>query len=304
MKRLKRTVLSFAVLASLLGAIMMGIGYVKGGIAQTNQLQTAGLTKVEQTVEAFDQIAIESTDSAYTPGYTIVLRPSSTTESSVSYFTSDKRPVTATVKNGVLTLTTAMPSDSKEVRFYFPSVTNVWGHITNKRMADADTIVIEVAKGTDLKKLAANLTTGSLEISDMKIAELGLSAAVGSVELINVTVDKGLVDVDTGDFEAEGSQLNSLSLTSSVGSVDLIKTTVSESDMTLDMGSLDGEGVTFLGHNTIATSMGDVDLILADKNLTVLTSVDLGDSDISTGLIKSDKNQLEITTDTGSITVE
>jgi DUF4097 and DUF4098 domain-containing protein YvlB len=93
-------------------------------------------------------------------------------------------------------------------------------------------------------------------------------------------------------------------LTSNTGDIDFENGKVSDSTISLSIGDFSADNIAFKNKNELSISTGDVDITLADKNLTLQASNNLGDADISDSLKPSTSNILNIKGNTGDISIQ
>lgn len=210
------------------------------------------------------------------------------------------------VENGVLTIETENRTHGSDVTVNFFSVSDLISLVQTGEFNEDNygEIVISIPEGTPLQQLSGNISVGDIVLDGITLNQIDLEANVGDIDLYQTTIKKGNIQLDAGDIYTENATLSNLTTSLSAGDVDIESGTLDSTSFELEFGDFSAYGVTYLGENDLALSMGDVDIELDNYDLAVTTDNDLGDTDVTDELDNTSKNSLSITADTADIVVQ
>lgn len=303
MKKWTKIVLGIGIGASLIGAGLTAAGLAGGGLSQ---LQSYYDNKEKhdshfytKTVENFDKIDIDTTV------YNVVITQTNSDKPSISYTDNSKLRVSHQVTNDG-TLAVKQTGDWKESTsvIHFPSLSDFLTLAKNGVVTDNHTITIAIPKKTTIHSLIAKVKVGDLQINHLTADYANIDLNAGDFELTNSYFKSGKSNLSVGDSNFQDAQLKNFTLTSNTGDIDFENGKVSDSTISLSIGDFSADNIAFENKNELSVSTGDVDITLADKNLTLQASNSLGDADISDSLKPSTSNILNIKGNTGDISIQ
>lgn len=301
MKKWTKIVLGIGIGASLVGAGLAGIGLATGGFTKLNQKYEvkAKIKHHKTSLEPFDKIDINAT------AFDVTIAKENIDKPFISYSDSKKLPVSYQVtKDG--TLAVKQTGDWKEstTGIHFPSLSDFLTLAKNGVVTDNHTITIAIPKKTTIHSLIAKVKVGDLQINHLTADYANIDLNAGDFELTNSYFKSGKSNLSVGDSNFQDAQLKNFTLTSNTGDIDFENGKISDSTISLSIGDLSADNIAFENKNELSISTGDVDITLADKNLTLQASNNLGDADISDSLKPSTSNILNIKGNTGDISIQ
>lgn len=271
MKKKLTIAIIFGFVSLIAGLILAGIGFFTGGITQLEEVSRP--EKVYKTYPNLESVKLESL-----PHY-VIIKESSDKDFHLTYANSDNNlqsPLTATEKDGVLTLT----SQRQELKI--EGIMQYFGEALAQRDVDVNYITIEIPKGKTLNKLEGytlNLYSNStLELEDVHIKEINIT---GSIYMNGSQIDSGHIQTDS--FNSFESTLKNLEITGSDTMINLSGVTL-ENVKIENYYDLSAIEVSFKGNNILTPSKTNsynhtrLDLTeqsLQDINLAINTQFDL-----------------------------
>ena len=301
MKSWTKTLLGIGVSCSLLGASLAGYGLATGGFSDLED-STSIVGKVSYqkvSLDSFRKINIDSTT------YDVIISKANIDKPFISYSDNKKIPVNYDVKNDTLTVKqTGGSSKIKNTDIHFFNLKDIIGIAKTGIIENSHTIVISVPQNTDLTSIKANLSSGNLDISQLSLNTATVELLTGELTLTDTTLNSGTIKLSSGDAEVENSILKNSTFSITTGDIDLENSRIADTTFKLNMGDFSGESTIFQSDNTLTITTGDVDITLANKDLTVSTTNVLGDTDITPDLNQSSKNTLTIDGNMGDISIQ
>ena len=300
MKKWTKIVLGIGIGASLAGAGLSGIGLATGGLTKLNQKYEvkSHIKQSKVTLDQFNKIDINAST------FDVVVSKVDIDKPFISYSDTKKLPVSYQVtSDGTLTVKQTGGWQDHSTSFNFFSLKDLinlakTGTITNKH-----TIIISIPKNMDIHSIKTNLKTGDLQFSDVTADYANIELSAGVLDITNCNFNSGKLTIAVGEGNFQNCNLNKFSLTTSTGDIDFENGKIIDSNIDISLGDFSANGINLEGLNTLSSSTGDVDITLANKELTVQASNNIGDSDISSSLIPSTKNILKVDGNTGDITI-
>ncbi|TDE68457.1 hypothetical protein E0E02_02730 [Streptococcus sp. KCJ4932] len=301
MKKWTKIVLGIGIGASLAGAGLAGIGLATGGLTKLNQKYEvkAKIKHHKASLEPFDKIDINAT------AFDVTITKENIDKPFISYSDSKKLPVSYQVtKDGTLAVKqTGSWNGNHRSSINLISLADLinlakTGTVTNKH-----TIIISVPENTDIQSIKTNLKVGDLQVKNIHANYANVELNAGDLDFTNCTFKSGKSTLSVGDAYFQDSDFTNFSLTTNTGDIDIENGKLTDSSINLSIGDFSANAISFEGINNLSNSTGDIDITLADKNLTVQSSHSMGDSDISSSLIPSTKNILKVDGNTGDITI-
>lgn len=311
MKTWKKIVLGSAAGLTVAGLLLTGIGYVTGGAAAIQAQAEEEKNQIFTTEELpdFNKIVLKNKSEfgqTATAGYSIRIKTTTDDAPSIQFDSNQKRNVNYAVENGVLTIETENRTHGSDVTVNFFSVSDLISLVQTGEFNEDNygEIVISIPEGTSLQQLSGSISVGDIVLDGITLDQIDLEANVGDIDLYQTTIKKGNIQLDAGDIYTENATLSNLTTSLSAGDVDIESGTLDSTSFELEFGDFSAYGVTYLGENDLALSMGDVDIELDNYDLAVTTDNDLGDTDVTDELDNTSKNILSITADTADIVVQ
>ncbi|MBJ7541718.1 DUF4097 family beta strand repeat protein [Streptococcus sp. SL1232] len=301
MKKWTKIVLGIGIGASLAGAGLAGIGLATGGLTKLNQKYEvkSHIKQSKVTLDQFNKIDINAST------FDVVVSKVDIDKPFISYSDTKKLPVSYQVtSDGTLTVKQTGGWNGNHRSsinlFSLADLVNLTktGTVTNKH-----TIIISIPKNMDIHSIKTNLKTGDLQFSDVTADYANIELSAGVLDITNCNFNSGKLTIAVGEGNFQNCNLNKFSLTTSTGDIDFENGKIIDSNIDISLGDFSANGINLEGLNTLSSSTGDVDITLANKELTVQASNNIGDSDISSSLIPSTKNILKVDGNTGDITI-
>lgn len=301
MKKWTKIVLGIGIGASLAGAGLAGIGLATGGLTKLNQKYEvkSHIKQSKVTLDQFNKIDINAST------FDVVVSKVDIDKPFISYSDTKKLPVSYQVtSDGTLTVKQTGGWNGNHRSsinlFSLADLVNLTktGTVTNKH-----TIIISVPENTDIQSIKTNLKVGDLQVKNIHANYANVELNAGDLDFTNCTFKSGKSTLSVGDAYFQDSDFTNFSLTTNTGDIDIENGKLTNSSINLSIGDFSANAISFEGINNLSNSTGDIDITLADKNLTVQSSHSMGDSDISSSLIPSTKNILKVDGNTGDITI-
>lgn len=277
MKKLLKISLSTALAFLLFGSILFAFGYSSGALDDLDTTPTLH-TRKEVTLEHIDTLDLNLDNQ------NLIIEETTADKPRLVYNKQAKEKITYQLTNGKLRLTQI----SKQPSINFIKVSDFKWLSSKSRKTSA--IHLYIPKKTKLKQTNISASAGDISIKKQQIAKISIEQDVGTLSISDSTLANGSISTSLGDTSIENSQLSNLHFEA-------------------DTGAFTATNISILNTFSIDNNMGNVAISLAADNhdkTTVSAETDLGDVTIDPSLKKGGKriNHLNITTDTGDITVK
>lgn len=300
MKTWKKIILTIGVAACLTGVALATLGYLSGGMKDLSasyvQKNKQKITKKELT--SFDQIDIDS------KVYNAVIGQANISKPFISYANRKKLKIDYKVENGKLTVheNSDFLSTKKTVNFF--TLDDLINILETGTVTDSHTLVISLPKGSDIKSIKASLSAGDLSMNNLTVKQADIKLSAGDLDTQDTKINSGKIMVAAGDAYFSNSNLSYLETVVKAGDLDFETGSSRNSSFETSMGDFTGNDLTFKENNQVTTSLGDISITLASKDLTVLSNQLSEDVDITDQLNPKSNNKLTITSNSGDVSVQ
>ena len=271
MKKKITTTLVIGFVSLISGLILAGIGFFSGGFNQLVHLSTP--EEIHKTYDNIDSIDLQTGSHSFEiieskdQFFHVTYRNSKNSLSSI---------IQATEKDGVLSLS------SQERNTSIRGIMQFLGEQASYRYLDIYSVVIEVPKGKNLKKINSQSRSwgNPIYLKNLSIEEVNIDSPI---TLDQVTIHKGDINLQGFYSSVYNSTLKNVNITGSGYQIDL-KNSQLEKVSILGYNSLISQNLTFIGENHFTphqehplsvTNLDISDQSLQDLNLTINNSLDL-----------------------------
>lgn len=257
MSKVRKTILSFAIAACLLGLGLILAGLASGGL-QDLVKSSAASTKMAKQEETYGNIHSLNLDLS---NRSVVIGESPDDKVHLTYYQGDDKTtekISTKVENGSLYI--------KESSFFIninSGLRSLLGLI-NGDFERTQQIILSLPKGRNLEQVKASLANGSLSINDLTIKKLKADLSNGSIELSHS-------QIETGNIESAN------------GSIELVQTSLTDTQISLSNGSITSDKLTLKGNINMSNSNGSIDLHLTEETYKAISldlQTDLGDIEV------------------------
>lgn len=313
--KLKKTLLSAAILACLFGGALTTIGSMTGGV---NDLVNSAKSKVKLTKkeESFSDLSSLNINLA---ARNFVISESPDDKAHLTYYQSDGNyqidgsslgKITTSSENGNLNIKEEGAGSfhiSAGIRsFHISTGIRSLLSLFDQESQEKRTVQLSLPKGTKLEtfsgssslgdvtlsNLSANnadfsLSNGSLTVNDSQFASGKFKNSLGEISFNNSQISSGKINASSGTITLSNSQFASGEIANSLGEVNLNSSKISDSTLKISSGSLNSEQLELAGTISITDQLGDINLHLVSGSLSQLSfdlKTDLGEIDIPSGI--------------------
>ena len=314
--KLKKPLLSAAILACLFGGALTTIGSITGGV---NDLVNSAKSKVKLTKkeESFSDLSSLNINLA---ARNLVISESPDDKAHLTYYQSDGNyqidgstlgKITTSSENGNLNIKEdgAGSFNISSGIFSFHISTGIRSLLSlfDQESQEKRTVELSLPKGTKLETFSGSsslgdvtlsnlsaknadfsLSNGSLTVNDSQFASGKFKNSLGEITFNNSQISSGKIIDSSGTITLSNSQFASGEISNSLGEVNLNSSKISDSTLKISSGSLNSEQLELAGTISITDQLGDINLHLVSGSLSQLSfdlKTDLGEIDIPSGII-------------------
>ena len=313
--KLKKPLLSAAILACLFGGALTTIGSITGGV---NDLVNSAKSKVKLTKkeESFSDLSSLNINLA---ARNLVISESPDDKAHLTYYQSDGnyqidgstlRKITTSSENGNLNIKEdgagSFNISSDIVSFHISTGIRSLLSLFDQESQGKRTVQLSLPKGTKLETFSGSsslgdvtlsnlsaknadfsLSQGTLTVNDGQFASGKFKNSLGEISFNNSQINSGKINASSGTITLSNSQFASGEIANSLGDVNLNTSKISDSTLKISSGSLNSEQLELAGTISITDQLGDINLHLVSGSLSQLSfdlKTDLGEIDIPSGI--------------------
>lgn len=314
--KLKKPLLSAAILACLFGGALTTIGSITGGV---NDLVNSTKSKVKLTKkeESFSDLSSLNINLA---ARNLVISESPDDKAHLTYYQRDGNyqiggsmlgKITTSSENGNLNIKEDGADSfhiSTDIRsFHISTGIRSLLSLFDQESQEKRTVELSLPKGTKLETFSGSsslgdvtlsnlsaknadfsLSQGSLTVNDGQFASGKFKNSLGEITINNSQISSGKIIDSSGTITLSNSQFASGEISNSLGEVNLNSSKISDSTLKISSGSLNSEQLELAGTISITDQLGDINLHLVSGSLSQLSfdlKTDLGEIDIPSGII-------------------
>ena len=257
MSKVRKTILSIAIAACLLGIGLILLGVASGGL-QDLVKSSATNTKMAKQEETYDNIHSLNLELS---NRSVVIGESPDDKVHLTYYQGDGKTtekISTKAENGSLYI--------KESSFFVnisSGLRSLLGLI-NGDLERTQQVILSLPKGRNLEEVKASLANGSLSINDL-------------------TIKKLKADLSNGSIELSQSQIQTGSIESANGSIELVQTSLTDTQISLSNGSITSDKLTLKGNINMSSDNGSIALHLTEETYKAISldlQTDLGDIEV------------------------
>ena len=298
--KLKKPLLSAAILACLFGGALTTIGSMTGGV---NDLVNSAKSKVKLTKkeESFSDLSSLNINLA---ARNLVISESPDDKAHLTYYQSDGSSlgkITTSSENGNLNI-----KEDGAGSFHISAGIRSLLSLFDQESQGKRTVQLSLPKGTKLETFSGSsslgdvtlsnlsaknadfsLSNGSLTVNDSQFASGKFKNSLGEITFNNSQINSGKINASSGTITLSNSQFASGEIANSLGEVNLNSSKISDSALKISSGSLNSEQLELAGTISITDELGDINLHLVSGSLSQLSfdlKTDLGEIDIPSGI--------------------
>lgn len=313
--KLKKPLLSAAILACLFGGALTTIGSITGGV---NDLVNSTKSKVKLTKkeESFSDLSSLNINLA---ARNLVISESPDDKAHLTYYQRDGNyqiggsmlgKITTSSENGNLNIKEDGADSfhiSTDIRsFHISTGIRSLLSLFDQESQEKRTVELSLPKGTKLETFSGSsslgdvtlsnlsaknadfsLSNGSLTVNDSQFASGKFKNSLGDITLNNSQISSGKIIDSSGTITLSNSQFASGEIANSLGDVNLNSSKISDSTLKTSSGSLNSERLELAGTISITDQLGDINLHLVSGSLSQLSfdlKTNLGEIDIPSGM--------------------
>lgn len=313
--KLKKPLLSAAILACLFGGALTTIGSMTGGV---NDLVNSAKSKVKLTKkeESFSDLSSLNINLA---ARNLVISESPDDKAHLTYYQSDGNyqidgsslgKITTSSENGNLNIKEdgagSFNISSGIFSFHISAGIRSLLSLFDQESQEKRTVQLSLPKGTKLETFSGSsslgdvtlsnlsvknadfsLSNGSLTVNDSQFASGKFKNSLGEIAFNNSQISSGKIIASSGTITLSNSQFASGEIANSLGEVNLNTSKISDSTLKISSGSLNSEQLELAGTISITDQLGDINLHLVSGSLSQLSfdlKTDLGEIDIPSGI--------------------
>ena len=313
--KLKKPLLSAAILACLFGGALTTIGSTTGGV---NDLVNSAKSKVKVT-EKEESFSDLSSLNINLVARNLVISESPDDKAHLTYYQSDGNyqidgsslgKITTSSENGNLNIKEDGAGSfhiSAGIRsFHISTGIRSLLSLFDQESQEKRTVELSLPKGTKLETFSGSsslgdvtlsnlsaknadfsLSNGSLTVNDSQFASGKFKNSLGEITFNNSQINSGKINASSGTITLSNSQFASGEIANSLGEVNLNSSKISDSTLKISSGSLNSEQLELAGTISITDQLGDINLHLVSGSLSQLSfdlKTDLGEIDIPSGI--------------------
>ncbi|MBF1689666.1 hypothetical protein D8890_07760 [Streptococcus sanguinis] len=313
--KLKKPLLSAAILACLFGGALTTIGSITGGV---NDLVNSTKSKVKLTKkeESFSDLSSLNINLA---ARNLVISESPDDKAHLTYYQRDGNyqiggsmlgKITTSSENGNLNIKEDGADSfhiSTDIRsFHISTGIRSLLSLFDQESQEKRTVELSLPKGTKLETFSGSsslgdvtlsnlsaknadfsLSQGSLTVNDGQFASGKFKNSLGEITINNSQISSGKIIDSSGTITLSNSQFASGEISNSLGEVNLNSSKISDSTLKISSGSLNSEQLELAGTISITNQLGDINLHLVSGSLSQLSfdlKTDLGEIDIPSSI--------------------
>ena len=313
--KLKKPLLSAAILACLFGGALTTIGSITGGV---NDLVNSAKSKVKLTKkeESFSDLSSLNINLA---ARNLVISESPDDKAHLTYYQRDGNyqiggsmlgKITTSSENGNLNIKEDGADSfhiSTDIRsFHISTGIRSLLSLFDQESQEKRTVELSLPKGTKLETFSGSsslgdvtlsnlsvknadfsLSNGSLTVNDSQFESGKFKNSLGEISFNNSQISSGKINASSGNITLSNSQFASGEIANSLGDVNLNSSKISDSTLKISSGSLNSEQLELAGTISITDQLGDINLHLVSGSLSQLSfdlKTDLGEIDIPSGM--------------------
>ena len=304
--KLKKPLLSAAILACLFGGALTTIGSITGGV---NDLVNSAKSKVKLTKkeESFSDLSSLNINLA---ARNLVIRESPDDKTHLTYYQSDGNyqidgsslgKITTSSENGNLNI-----KEEGAGSFHISAGIRSLLSLFDQESQGKRTVQISLPKGTKLETFSGSsslgdvtlsnlsaknadfsLSNGSLTVNDSQFASGKFKNSLGEISFNNSQISSGKINASSGNIGLNNSHFETGEITAALGDINLNSSKISDTSLKISSGSISSKQLDFVGNISITNQLGDINLQLVPNSLNKLSfdlKTTLGDIDIPNGI--------------------
>jgi len=304
--KLKKPLLSAAILACLFGGALTTIGSMTGGV---NDLVNSAKSKVKLTKkeESFSDLSSLNINLA---ARNLVISESSDDKAHLTYYQSDGNyqidgsslgNITTSSENGNLNI-----KEDGAGSFHISAGIRSLLSLFDQESQGKRTVQLSLPKGTKLETFSGSsslgdvtlsnlsaknadfsLSNGSLTVNDSQFASGKFKNSLGEISFNNSQISSGKINASSGNIGLNNSHFETGEITAALGDINLNSSKISDTSLKISSGSISSKQLDFVGNISITNQLGDINLQLVPNSLNKLSfdlKTTLGDIDIPNGI--------------------
>ena len=304
--KLKKPLLSAAILACLFGGALTTIGSITGGV---NDLVNSTKSKVKLTKkeESFSDLSSLNINLA---SRNLVIRESPDDKAHLTYYQSDGNyqidgsslgKITTSSENGNLNI-----KEEGAGSFHISAGIRSLLSLFDQESQGKRTVQISLPKGTKLETFSGSsslgdvtlsnlsaknadfsLSNGSLTVNDSQFASGKFKNSLGEISFNNSQISSGEIKDSSGNIGLNNSHFGTGEITAALGDINLNSSKISDTSLKISSGSISSKQLDLVGNISITNQLGDINLQLVPNSLNKLSfdlKTTLGDIDIPNGI--------------------
>ena len=304
--KLKKPLLSAAILACLFGGALTTIGSMTGGV---NDLVNSAKSKVKLTKkeESFSDLSSLNINLA---ARNLVISESPDDKAHLTYYQSDGNyqidgsslgKITTSSENGNLNI-----KEDGAGSFHISAGIRSLLSLFDQESQGKRTVQLSLPKGTKLETFSGSsslgdvtlsnlsaknadfsLSNGSLTVNDSQFASGKFKNSLGEISFNNSQISSGKINASSGNIGLNNSHFETGEITAALGDINLNSSKISDTSLKISSGSISSKQLDFVGNISITNQLGDINLQLVPNSLNKLSfdlKTTLGDIDIPNGI--------------------
>ncbi|CBY99972.1 conserved hypothetical protein [Streptococcus oralis Uo5] len=304
--KLKKPLLSAAILACLFGGALTTIGSMTGGV---NDLVNSAKSKVKLTKkeESFSDLSSLNINLA---ARNLVISESPDDKAHLTYYQSDGNyqidgsslgNITTSSENGNLNI-----KEDGAGSFYISAGIRSLLSLFDQESQGKSTVQLSLPKGTKLETFSGSsslgdvtlsnlsaknadfsLSNGSLTVNDSQFASGKFKNSLGEISFNNSQISSGKINASSGNIGLNNSHFETGEITAALGDINLNSSKISDTSLKISSGSISSKQLDLVGNISITNQLGDINLQLVPNSLNKLSfdlKTTLGDIDIPNGI--------------------
>lgn len=304
--KLKKPLLSAAILACLFGGALTTIGSMTGGV---NDLVNSAKSKVKLTKkeESFSDLSSLNINLV---ARNLVISESPDDKAHLTYYQSDGNyqidgsslgKITTSSENGNLNI-----KEEGAGSFHISAGIRSLLNLFDQESQGKRTVQLSLPKGIKLEtfnsssslgditlsNLSANnteitLSKGNLTINNSQFLSSKIRNALGDITLNNSQISSGEIKDSSGNIGLNNSHFETGEITAALGDINLNSSKISDTSLKISSGSISSKQLDLVGNISITNQLGDINLQLVPNSLNKLSfdlKTTLGDIDIPNGI--------------------
>lgn len=304
--KLKKPLLSAAILACLFGGALITIGSMTGGV---NDLVNSAKSKVKLTKkeESFSDLSSLNINLA---ARNLVISESPDDKAHLTYYQSDGNyqidgsslgKITTSSENGNLNI-----KEEGAGSFHISAGIRSLLSLFDQESQGKRTVQLSLPKGTKLETFSGSsslgdvtlsnlsaknadfsLSNGSLTVNDSQFASGKFKNSLGEISFNNSQISSGKINASSGNIGLNNSHFGTGEITAALGDINLNSSKISDTSLKISSGSISSKQLDLVGNISITNQLGDINLQLVPNSLNKLSfdlKTTLGDIDIPNGI--------------------